>query len=157
MWSRRIDRSASGRVRLRLSEPERALLRQLPHELTALLEADPEDPSLRRLFPPAYEDAADAAEFRRLMHGELSQGRRDALRLLAESADRDELDIAEAQAWLTALNDLRLVLGTRLDVQEETLLELDPADPEAPDLALYGYLSALLEELVNALGADLPA
>jgi len=34
-----------------------------------------------------------------------------------------ELTAEEAEAWLTALNDLRLVLGTRLDVREDTFAD----------------------------------
>ena len=54
------------------------------------------------------------------------------------------------------MNDLRLVLGTRLDVRDDELLErVDPADPRAPALGLYAYLSWLQEQLVEALEADL--
>ena len=53
---------------------------------------------------------------------------------------------------MRALNDLRLVLGTRLDVQEDTFLEeLPPDDPRAPALAVYGYLSWTQEQLIAAL------
>jgi Domain of unknown function (DUF2017) len=154
---RRIVRTRRGEIRLRLPRAERDLLRSLPAELRERLDAEPDDPSLRRLFPPAYDDEADEAEYRRLMRDELTAGRRRALRVLAESVDRDRLSADEAQAWLTALNDLRLVLGTRLDVREDALLfGLDPRDPRAAELALYGYLSWLEEQLVEALGAGLP-
>src|SRR5436190_14016193 len=130
---RRVERTQEGDFRLLLPRSERDLLRHLPAELGRLLDAAPEDPSLRRLFPPAYDDEADETEYRRLMGDELLGGRRRALQLLEETADHDRLSAEEAQAWLTALNDLRLVLGTRLDVREETLLHgLDPSDPRAP-------------------------
>jgi hypothetical protein len=153
---RRIVRTRKGDLRLRLPRAERDLLRNLRAELLALLETAPDDPSLRRLFPPAYDDEADESEYRRLMRNELLSGRRRALELLAETADHDRLSPDEAQGWLTALNDLRLVLGTRLDVREEELLHtLDPDDPRTPELALYAYLSWLQEQLVEALGAGL--
>ena len=58
----------------------------------------------------------------------------------------------EADAWLRALNDLRLVLGTRLDVTEDLDYEnLDLNEPRGRDLAVYGYLSWLQEQLVEAL------
>jgi len=54
MWSeRRIERAADGTYVLRLPEEERALLRFLPGDLRALLDAAPDDPGLRRLFPAA--------------------------------------------------------------------------------------------------------
>ena len=153
---RRIERTRKGELRLRLPRSERDLLRHLRAELEQLLATAPGDPSLRRLFPPAYEDEDAEEEYRRLMRDELLGGRRRALRVLEETADSDRLSTEEAQAWLTALNDLRLVLGTRLDIQEETLLHgFDPSDPRAPELALYGYLSWLQEQLVEAIGAGL--
>jgi uncharacterized protein DUF2017 len=82
----------------------------------------------------------------------LVTGRRAALRAFAESLDRDRVTAEELDVWARALNDLRLVLGTRLDVSEEELAEpIDPRDPNAEELALYGYLSWLQEHVVEAL------
>jgi hypothetical protein len=154
---RRIQASGEGSLRLRLPREERDLLRALPAQLRSLLDDAPEDPSLERLFPPAYDDTESEADYRRLMRDELLDGRRRALETLEETLDSERLSAEEAQAWLTALNDLRLVLGTRLDVSEDELLErLDPADPRAPTLGLYAYLSWLQEQLVEALEVDLP-
>ncbi len=156
MWSEwRIERAGDGLYALRLPEEERALLRFLPAELRSLLEAAPDDPGLRRLFPPAYDDEQDEAAYRELMGNELLDGRRHALEVLAETANAERLTGEQAQAWLTALNDLRLVLGTRLEVSDESLLEgLAEDDPRAPELALYAYLSWLQEQLVEALSAE---
>jgi Domain of unknown function (DUF2017) len=152
---RRIERTGKGDIRLRLPRDERALLRSLPAQLRRLLVEAPDDPSLERLFPPAYDDAEDEAEYRRLMGDELLEGRRRALRVIEETLDQDRLTKEQAQAWLTALNDLRLVLGTRLDVSEDMLLErLRPDDPNAFEISLYGYLSWLQEQLVDALAHD---
>ena len=119
----------------------------LAAELRSQLEGEPGDPSLRRLFPPAYENEQDERAYRELAGGELLDGRRQALELFAATAHEDRLSANEADAWLRALNDLRLVLGTRLDVQEGTLLD----NPQTPELAVYGYLSWLQEQLVAAL------
>ena len=138
-----------------LLRDERALLRTLPAELRRLLVEAPDDPSLERLFPPAYDDAEDEAEYRRLMGDELTEGRRRALRVIEETLDQDRLTKEQAESWLTALNDLRLVLGTRLDVTEDMLLErLRPDDPNAFEISLYAYLSWLQEQLVDALAFD---
>jgi uncharacterized protein DUF2017 len=154
---RRIERTRSGEIRLRLPRHERALLRSLPGELRRRLVEAPDDPSLERLFPPAYDDAEDEAEYRGLMGDELTEGRRRALRVVEETIDQDRLTTEQAEAWLTALNDLRLVLGTRLDVTDEMLLErLRPDDPNAFEISLYGYLSWLQEQLVEALSYDFP-
>ena len=147
-----FERGDGGAVELRLSRDERSLLAGLVEELRALVDGAPGDPSLRRLFPPAYDEEGDERAYRDLMGGELLDGRRAALQLVAETVDRDRLSAEEADTWLRALNDLRLVLGPRLDVQEDTFgEELRPDDRRAPALAVYGYLSWLQEQLVAAL------
>jgi hypothetical protein len=147
-----IERTQEGDFRLSLTAGERELLRTLPAELRSLLADEPDDPSLRRLRPPAYEDDPEGeSEYGRLMHAELLGGRLEALRTLEATAERDRLSEEELRAWLGALNDLRLVLGTRLGVTEEIYeQELDPRDPEARELALYAYLTWLQEHAVAA-------
>jgi hypothetical protein len=142
-----LDRTPDGRVQLRFSPEERALLAAVASDLRAQLEDEFDDPSFRRLFPPAYDDAEHEKAYRNLAGDELLDGRREALELLAATARNDFLSAVEADAWLRALNDLRLVLGTRLDVQEDTLIDR----PQSPELALYGYLSWVQEQLVAAL------
>jgi Domain of unknown function (DUF2017) len=148
----RIEPADSGSVRLRLPREEQALLLSLAAELRSGLESAPDDPSLRRLFPSAYGDEQDEQAYRELMGGTLLDGRREALNVLTETVGSDLLSAAEADSWLRALNDLRLALGTRLDVQEDSLPEgLDPSDPASSGLAVYAYLSWLQEQLVEAL------
>ena len=142
-----LDRTPDGGVRLRFSPEERALLARLSSDLRAQLEDSFDDPSFRRLFPPAYEEAEHEKGYRDVAGDELLDGRRHALELLAATAENDHLTAEEADAWLRALNDLRLVLGTRLDVQEDVLVDR----PQTPELALYGYLSWVQEQLVAAL------
>ena len=147
-----FERGQKGGVELRLSPDERTLLAGLVAELRALLDGAPGDSSLRRLSPPAYDEADDERAYRELMGGELLDGRRAALDLVAQTLEQDRLSADEADAWLRALNDLRLVLGTRLDVQEDTFAEeLRPDDQRAPALAVYAYLSWIQEQLIEAL------
>ena len=68
----------------------------------------------------------------------------------------DRLTEAELESWLGALESLRLVVGTQLDITEESYGFFDPADPDAPRLALYHWLSWLQEEVVQALASALP-
>jgi hypothetical protein len=142
-----IERASDGGVLLRFSPEERALVASLAQELRSQLDSGTDDPSFRRLFPAAYEDEEDERAYRDLAGDELLNGRRRALELLAATAGSDRLSAEEADAWLRALNDLRLVLGTRLDVQEDALAEA----PLSPEHALYGYLSWVQEQLVSAL------
>lgn len=156
MSGRRIQRDRKGGYRLRLPQEERALLATLPAQLREVMQTD--DPSLRRLFPPAYADDAEADdEYRRLMREELLEGKLAALRVVEESAYAEHLTEEDLEGWLGALESLRLYLGTQLDVSEATYAEeLDPDDPSAPALALYGYLSWLQEQAVEALSSNLP-
>ena len=149
---RRIERRR-GEIRLRLPAEERELLRSLPGQLRALLATN--DPSLVRLFPKAYgEDEEANAAYEELVRDELVQGRLEALRVLEETADAERLDDEQLAAWIGVLNDFRLVLGTRLDVTEELYAsEISPRDPRAPELALYGYLTWLQEQAVQAADA----
>jgi hypothetical protein len=151
---RAVERTPDGQVALRLSAAERDLLRGLPGQLRSLLDSGSDDPSLRRLFPPAYaEDEQAEAEYRGLMHADLLERHREALTVLERTADSDKLDAAEVDSWLAALNDLRLVLGTRLDVTEELYeSEMDPDDAE---LSVYLYLTWLQEQLVEAAAEGL--
>ncbi|MDP8992685.1 MAG: DUF2017 domain-containing protein [Actinomycetota bacterium] len=155
MRERRIRRSRRGELTLRLPAEERELLRGLPAQLRSLLDEEPDDPSLRRLFPPAYTHAPEhEAEYRRLMGDELREKHLAALAVLEETSDAERLSEEQANSWLSAINDVRLVLGTRLDVSEDMLeQDVDPSDPRAPALALYGYLSWLEEQMVEALAS----
>jgi Domain of unknown function (DUF2017) len=149
---RAIERTRDGDFRLRLSDAERDLLRRLSAELLGLLADDPDDPTLRRLRPSAYEDDEEAeSEYRRLVQAEREEGRRETLRVLAETASCKKLSAEELDAWLRALTDLRLALGTRLDVTEDTYAQdIDPRDPAAYELSVFAYLSWLQEQAVEA-------
>jgi hypothetical protein len=157
MWlTRRVKRTRRGDFTVKLPDHERELLASLPAQLRELLDSD--DPATERLFPPAY--AADPErdeDYQRLMHDDLVAHRRTALDVMEATLDQERLSEEELSAWLSALNDLRLVLGTKLDVSEDMYEEgMPPDDPRAPAFALYGYLGWLQEQVVDALAAGLP-
>lgn len=154
---RRIQRAPDGGVALRLPASEQELLLSADAELRGLLDDDVfDDPNLRRLFPPAYDEHVADADYRRLTRDGLASGKRRAHETLAATVGRDRLSPDEAQAWLTALNDLRLLLGTRLGVTEETdFAEVGPRDPLAWEAGVYLYLTWLQDQLVDALAAGL--
>ena len=120
----------------------------------------PEDPALARLFPDGYtDDDAASADFRRYTQAGLRDARRlwiaTALTTLgADARRRHVLDAEAAQAWLGVLNDLRLVLGERLEVTEDLdgmLAAMAPADPRRAALGVYDWLGWVQETLVRAL------
>jgi len=147
---RQIERKGD-RVLLRLDVHERLLLSDLLDELERLLD-DPDDPELRRLFPPAYSDRENDEQYRSLVRDQLVSGRSKALATVRRTLAGETLELDEAEQWLRALNDIRLMLGTRWDVTEELDYEtLDLKEPRGRELAVYGYLSWLQEQLVEAL------
>lgn len=119
----------------------------------------PDDPVLARLFPDAYTDDAEAAgEFRRYTENTIRE-RKQAAALLAlqtlEAPGKERVLTAEqVQGWLGALNDIRLALGTRLDITEdwgEQYAALAADDPDRLTFEVYDWLSWLQESLVRCL------
>jgi len=152
---RGIDAKRDGTFRLRLPTDERDVLAALPGQLREALDAG--EPTLYRLFPPAYADDDDAnAGYARLVGSSLLDGKLRALEHLERTARAETLSENDLGAWLGGLESLRLALGTQLEVTEESYGPLDPTDPDAPRLALYHWLSWLQEEVVQALATRLP-
>jgi len=155
MTVRRVTRRADGRFDLDLTPEERSLLRSLPGSMRlALAEGTPaDDPALARLNPKAYPDDVELeAEYRDLVGNELDAGRRAAFDILESTAESQTLDEPQLQAWMRAINDTRLLLGTRLGVTEDRGTRDVPDDhPDANAIAVYDYLSWLEEEFVEAL------
>lgn len=111
-----------------------------------------------RLYPSAVPDNPRAdASYRRLVHADLEAGRRERLAVVEATLDARSLDDAQAEAWVQTLNDLRLVLGTRLEVTEASEgAELDPEDPQAAARILYAYTGWLEGQFVDVLADALP-
>jgi len=128
--------------------------------------APPQDEVLARLFPSAYDEteAEAAGEFRRLTEGDLRAGVLARAHRLAATAGEEHLSGADAQAWLLAVNDLRLALGARLglrtDHDAERLMADAPAgSPVAVALqvqASFGHVQSLLVEALDAIDARRP-
>jgi hypothetical protein len=155
MTPRRLARRADGHFDLDLPPEERSLLRSLPASMRlALTEGTPaDDPGLARLNPKAYPgDDEFEAEYRDLTGSDLDAGRLAALDTLEATADAPTLDEPQLQAWMRAINDTRLLLGTRLAVTEDPGARDVPDDhPDAQAIAVYDYLSWLEEQVVEAL------
>ncbi len=144
---------------LNLPPEERELLEMLPSELAAVLkgldtaEAPPDN--LRRLFPRAYlsDDEAERS-YAQSTRGELSETHQRALATLAETARATVLNEEQMGEWMSALNDLRLVLGTVLGVtDDEGWIPSGPADSE---VVIYHYLTVLQSELIDVMEQWLP-
>jgi Domain of unknown function (DUF2017) len=119
----------------------------------------PEDPVLARLLPDGYRDDPEAAgEFRKYTEPGLRTAKQQAALLMLDSlpdaGGRIQLTSEQAQAWLKALNDVRLALGVRLDVTEDfeqQWAKLTADDPQWAAYEVYAWLGAVQESLVQAL------
>jgi hypothetical protein len=135
-----------------------------PDDLVAQLELGrsaepPDDPVLARLLPDGYRDDPEASgEFRRYTEQDLRSGKvaaaRTVLATLPPSGGRVRLSEQEAEAWLRALNDVRLALSVRLGVTEEfdeQASEITADDPRSAYVWVYQWLAFLQDSLVEAL------
>jgi hypothetical protein len=150
-----VKRTRRGDFELRLTPDERTILRGLPDQLRNLIEnEDPtSDPAMARLYPPAYEDdPIRNLEFERMAGDELTSQRLSSISAVEGSIDADLLTEEQLLSWLGVLNDLRLVLGMRLEITEATTEDdFAAGDPRASTFALYGYLTWLVDAIVRAL------
>ena len=135
-----------------------------PEELDSILDSGgptspPEDPVLARLFPDAYGDDPEAAgDFRRYTEQGLRSGKvaaaRTVLATLPDEGGRIRLSAGDAEAWLRALNDVRLALGVLLGITEDyerELADVTGTDPRSAYLQVYDWLTFLQETLVRSL------
>lgn len=129
----------------------------------------PEDPVLARMFPTAYpEDEEAAADFRRFTESALRNAKAAAAGVVIDTLEEAglpdepedglfidvELDQAAAQTWLRSFTDMRLAIGTRLEVEagdEEVWDTMAEEDPRGPVHDIYNWLGFLQETLVDAL------
>jgi len=104
------------------------LARELGLEgLTGLAPDPPDNPIAARLLPDGYRDDDEAAlEFRRYTDDSLRTTKladAEVMKAGLESATEDpdgriEIELAEADHWVRAINDLRLALGVELGIAD---------------------------------------
>ena len=163
-----------GKLTLKLDDAELGVLSQLFEQMAELLEhpeseagTDPlakmlnmsgstqisEDPALARLFPNGYSDDEHAsADFRRFTEQDLRAQKLAALTSVRDSLSgwtgKSSITAQQAQDWLKAINDLRLVLGTRLEITDEVETDFEA---DEPGIHLYNYLTYLQGTLIDCL------
>jgi hypothetical protein len=157
-------RSRGGALVASFEEAEVTILGLLLDQLEQLLSAEDADTRgdavLARLLPEGHRgDPRLAADFRELTEDALRTGKTDDLATVRATLPPDggqlRLDPEQAGAWLRTTNDLRLALGTRLGITDETDWEdADPASETGQQMAVYQWLTAVQGSLVDALAAD---
>lgn len=158
-------------VVLELSRLEASQLANLVTQFAELLDdsRSTDDPAIGRLVPDAYpDDPAAAREFRDLTEQELLHRRAaDAATVIAslrdasalpggDDSDADLTEIAivpldreEVGAWLRTLAAVRLILASRLGIEDE-----DDHDDDDPRYGVYEWLGYRLDGLVRAVETD---
>ncbi len=151
-----------GDVVARLEPAEAGIVGLLLDQLEQLLEAEADDvggdPVMARLLPDGHRgDPELAADYRELTESSLRSAKSDDLATVRASLPAEggevRLDADQAAAWLRTSNDLRLALGTRLDITDDTEPPEEITGEEDQQLAVYYWLTALQGSLVDALVA----
>lgn len=128
----------------------------------------PDDPILSRLLPdfhrldderaPSKEELDSAAALRTLHEPELLDLKTGVAGVVLDTCPPAgglvKLSLEQADAWLSALNDVRLALGTTLGVTEDMPDELPEDDPRSPHLSVYHWLTWMQESMVTALSGN---
>jgi hypothetical protein len=148
--------NGSGGARLILDDAESDLIARLADELRNILTTAPntDDPVIERLFPAAYEDPTEQTAFDDLIGDDLVTHKLASLEAvsggLGDNGSEIDLEGDTLHAWLAALTDLRLAIGTRLDVDEDTMAaELDPDHPDARSFAVLHWLGWIQEGILR--------
>lgn len=142
------------------------VLRQCAAQLTEMLAEAPDrdDPVVARLLPDMYRDDPEAAaEMRELTEDDLRGAKVAGFREMIADLPRNGGDVRlteeSADTWVRGLTDMRLALGLRLDIRDDTDFETeiddavaaDPTSQRVRQLAVYGFLTGLQGSLVDAL------
>ena len=143
------------RFSVRLGKHERNLLVELVRQSRTLLETeDPSsDPAVARLFPAAYrDDPLRNLEYETSLGGAPRSGKLQALDTVERTANARALSEEDFLTWLGVVNDLRLVLGTRIEVTEESTEEDFAAGGPRDAYHVYQFLGWVQQEMLFALG-----
>jgi len=173
-----FQRTATGRVVLRVDDVERGLLMSVARQVMDLVqpaEASPDqdplaaqlgwvdgdvgisdDPAVARLLPDAYDDPDDARDFRRFTQNDLRQSKMQHAMTVVEEIERsgEKVSVASTDSWLGLLNDARIAIGTRIQISEdnhEELAGLPDDDPRSGLFHVYDWLTFLQESLVRCM------
>jgi hypothetical protein len=156
-----VRRVGRDRFAVQLSAQERDAVRRFTMQLRTLLTSEnpASDDAVARLFPPALpDDVLGNLEYEQHHGDDLLLGKLEALDTVERTLDSDELNENELLAWLGSLNSIRLVVGTRLGVTEESSEADFAGDEQTSEMfSLYGYLTWLEGWVIEALDEELSA
>lgn len=153
-------------VHIEMARVEGAQLVRLVDDLRDLVGSDRDlsDPAIDRLVPDPYPEDIDASRSfrestrddlldRRALDADVVRSALDGLRADIDAITQDEafaehiIDIpaAEIDAWLRTLTALRLVIASRLGIEDD-----EDHDSEDPRFGVYDWLGYRLELVIEA-------
>jgi hypothetical protein len=149
-------------IRATFAQGELELLRSLRDQLRDTLAApDPDDPVIKRLFPPAVLGDPEAErEMRALLVDDLLASRLAGLDALVRLLDRGtshrgsvRIDLVDDEPLLVlgVLNDVRLAIGARIDIEALDRASVPDDDPVQYRLALMDHLGWWQEQLLAVM------
>lgn len=150
-------RRSDGAFDLVLADSVRDDLRHLLDELEDLLSSEPDNADLHRLHPPAYLDHPDQeAAYQILAGDELRTSRQHDIDAMRSSLAATTLDEDQMWRWIRSINAIRLVVGTRLGIDDDDDNE-PPSHRELTEteIGLWGlweFTSVVQHFLIEALG-----
>lgn len=173
---RGFRKASNDSIELYLEPLEIALLTSLIEQIATLLEPEskekskdplekiigidfkisrPTDEVLLRLLPDAYQnDSESSDEFRRFTERSLRElkirNAKNVLENLPEPDQIKKIKEKDFQSWLTVLNDVRLALGTRIGINEESE-ESDEDNEQEHSHEIYSWLTWLQSNLLEEL------
>jgi Domain of unknown function (DUF2017) len=148
-YLRPFSKNRTGTITVRLRAPERQYLRAMATGFLGHLESD--DPALERLAPTVYADPDLESEYQGFTATDLDASRRAAIEEALKTVDDKKISVQTAELWMRTFNDLRLVLGTQLGVDEDWRDEMEADDPRAERYFLYRFLTEVVGSIVYAL------
>ncbi|MBG01408.1 MAG: hypothetical protein CL470_03975 [Acidimicrobiaceae bacterium] len=147
-----ITPETNGSYKIEITDWQKELFRNLIEEVSEII-SDRENPLGNLLFPIAYQNDIDAnSEFDSLTKGDLEESHLSALKILEEIPEVGEVSEETLLKVMQAINILRLVLGTRLDItDEDTPIEIAEDDPDRSFWLIYHLLGENLSRIVDLL------
>lgn len=152
-----VTPTGSGGLRFDFDRVETDVFTQLLDEFSKVLDdaSNRSDPLIARLFPDAYPDSDDAAEFRAMAGGDLEDVKRQTVVAARDWLAQGAVPADAIWRWLALLTDLRMALAVRLGIDEAMMTaEPDPSDPRAPALSALHWLGWVQESSIEAISDD---
>jgi len=133
-----------------VTEQEKDLISIISAEInSSLLRREGEE---SRLFPPAYIDQPEAeSEYQAMIHDDLVSAHISALETLNASLAEPEVTENDLVEIMRALNILRLFLGERLNVSEDSEEGPSETDPSYGAWVLFQIFGQMLSSIIDIL------